>query len=620
MSPLCDPQESPQNTESAGLPRNRPAHTANQPVYHLQDRARTTNLGISPNPPPRAARSLPLTRLRFQCYDIHTLNEGKLRHAHAINRDGKPITSAINRDGNIITLETEERGPLALALMWHTKDAGDLVLQTTILPERERPYLLELELTRHRIMQAYVKLEDWQLSAKDVTASPALAALNDAQQHFTKALCAGSPTGEFSTEQATHATDALANAIKTSEDLAHRAAELDLLARFEDLDKGKHDDPAETHAGDIWGPVPSIGVTTHHARFAPPLARVVQQAFDFINVPIRWNEIEKEEGRVDYRAHDRWIEAAVKHTKQPVVAGPVLDLADRALPDWLAIWEHDYDTMREFAYEHVDRVVKRYRKAISRWVLLSGPTAPASGIGALEALPPDNNHLATGGVKLTIDQWVDLARLASLAVSKAAPAAETIIEIQAPFGEIAQGPNGQTTSTSLPTSDPPILNPAFFAEMLIHAGIKFDALGLRLQFAGGTADTGTRDLLQLSAIIDAFSEFEKPLHITALGCPSEPTTPLNPATDPGHWHSNWNEQTQADFLTEAVAICASKPAVQSICWQALYDAPELPDMPTGGLVTKEGKAKPALKALDTLRRSLKAHTITRPPAKQPTPA
>lgn len=541
-------------------------------------------------------------------YDTHALNEGELRHAHALSREGKPIQSVIKRDQNTITVETDERGPIALSLMWRTRASGDLVLRTTILPERERPYLLELELVRHRIMFAYMKLEDWHLSARESTASQALEALNQAQLHFTEALCAGSPSGEFPSEQVNHATDALDEAIRTSEDLAHRAAELDLLARFADLEKGKHDDPAETHAGEIWGPIPLVGVTAHHARFAPGLARVVQQGFDFVHVPIRWNEVEREEGSVDYRAHDRWIEWAVKQGKRPVVAGPVLDLADRALPDWLGIWEHDYDTMREFAYEHVDRVVKRYRKAVSRWVLLSGPTAPAVGIGAQESVPPDGNYLATGGVQLTIDQWVDLARLASLAVSKAAPRAETIIEIQAPFGEIAQDPK-----SNLPSNAPPIIQPAFFAEMLIHAGVKFDAIGLRLQFGGGTADTGSRDLLQLSAIIDEFSQFERPIHITALGVPSSTTQPLHPTTSPGIWRGDWSEQSQAAFLTEALMICASKASVVSICWQALFDAPELPDMPTGGLVSVEGKAKPSLKALDEVRRSLRAHMVTRQP-------
>ena len=34
------------------------------------------------------------------------------------------------------------------------------------------------------------------------------------------------------------------------------------------------------------------------------------------------------------------------------------------MPDWMFIWEHDFDTLREMAYEFVQKVVQRYRRAV----------------------------------------------------------------------------------------------------------------------------------------------------------------------------------------------------------------------------------------------------------------
>ena len=48
----------------------------------------------------------------------------------------------------------------------------------------------------------------------------------------------------------------------------------------------------------------------------------------------------------------------------PIIAGPLIDLTEADVPDWMFIWEHDFDTLRELAYEFVQKVVQRYRRAV----------------------------------------------------------------------------------------------------------------------------------------------------------------------------------------------------------------------------------------------------------------
>jgi len=52
--------------------------------------------------------------------------------------------------------------PAAFAIQWDAGELGQLTLQTCLLPQRDRPYLLSLELARHRIMLFLTKLEEWQ--------------------------------------------------------------------------------------------------------------------------------------------------------------------------------------------------------------------------------------------------------------------------------------------------------------------------------------------------------------------------------------------------------------------------------------------------------------------------
>ena len=55
----------------------------------------------------------------------------------------------------------EEADTAALALQYRVGNIGEFTLQTCLLPDRDQPYLLCLELARHRVMTLYAKLEDW---------------------------------------------------------------------------------------------------------------------------------------------------------------------------------------------------------------------------------------------------------------------------------------------------------------------------------------------------------------------------------------------------------------------------------------------------------------------------
>lgn len=502
--------------------------------------------------------------LRFAVYDeAGPANDWPLRQAHLLGPDGVAVLGAeIVVERGMIDCDKRSKGSAALALQWDAGPPGVLTLETCLLPDRPEPYLLSLELARRRIMLFLVKLEEWSLFDLPAT-DPVMSGFEEAHRAFTAALIAHRPTeGGFTVEQDRLARTALTLAIEAGERLALRHARDQTTRRF-------------AGAAAAAGPILGCAVFTDH--FSEPLRNVVADSFDFISMPMRWSELEPEEGTFQCARIDKWVEWAVRTANMPVVGGPLIDFRPRCVPDWLYIWENDYETLRELVYEHVKRVLMRYRRAISRWTIVSGL------------------HINTN-FSFALEQVIDLTRLCVLMVRKIHPGAKIAVEVAQPFGEY---------SAQNPQSIPPLL----YTELLFQAGVSVDSIGLRLEMGDAEPGRATRDLMLLSDILDRFSEFEKPLALSSFGAPSAPapeeTLGADRRYDPGYWRQPWSETTQADWLARAAAIALSKPMVQSVCWQELADKPADCEMPAGALITNQGHPKMALRRMAELRKRIR---------------
>ncbi|MEO1512069.1 MAG: endo-1,4-beta-xylanase, partial [Planctomycetota bacterium] len=326
---------------------------------------------------------------------------------------------------------------------------------------------------------------------------------------------------------------------------------------------------------------PLLGAAVSPDRFGDADKAVLAESADFIQVPMRWVDMEPNEGSYDFAATDRWIEWAVRVAKLPVAAGPLVDFRANSTPEWLYIWENDYETLGELVREHVKALVTRYRRTVTRWTVVGG-------------LQVNDN------IRLGFEQMLDLSRVAVNIVRKLHPAARVLVEIDQPFGEY---------HTHNERSLPPML----FAEMLNQAGVNVDGYGLRVQLGGAASGQGTRDLLAFSDLLDRYAALERPISLTAVGCPSNIPPSLQAekyaAVAPGCWRGEWTEAAQADWLTAALTIAASKPFIQAVCWQQVGDRTRRPEMPAGGLVGPEETPKAAANALRDIRDALKEGNV-----------
>lgn len=472
-----------------------------------------------------------------------------IHHAALVASDGSIVPGEVAFvDGHLVGARPDE-GSTAMGLLYETDSVGAVWLQTCLLPASQRPYLLSLELARHRLMQFLVKSEQWMLT--DLPADdPISERFEQARDTFTRALVTGAGAGVYNVEQARLARQALELALQAGEMLAERAANATLSARLSML-------------GDNAGSKPHwFGVGVAPDRFADPLCKVITGSFDFINTPMRWTDLEPEEETYSFARTDRWVEWAVLRARLPVVGGPLIDFRTGCTPDWLSIWEHDYETLRDLVFEHVKCVVKRYRKAVSRWTVVSGIHC--------------NDNFT-----LSLEQVVDLTRTAVLAVRKLQPGARITVELVQPWGE------GRSSNQAM--------IPAYlYAELLTQAQIDVDTFGLRVQMGEPKIGGVSRDMLSVSDMLDRYATFERPISITAVSAPSVAPPPGADRLDPGYVGRPWSEQTQAAWLSKFVTCALGKPYVTSVCWQSLYDVDSPGELPFGSLVTAQGAPKQAM--------------------------
>lgn len=544
--------------------------------------------------------------------------QGPLPGASIVGPDSVPVTGAAVAEPGLIRCEKTNAEAAALSIQV-TLDAqalagiapadlpdgsalrplGQLVLQTCLLPDRDRPYLLTLELARHRVMLILNKLEEWQ-AFESLAADPVMPIIEKAREAFTQALVALPRQTTPDAEAESLALRALWIALEASERLAVRQAQIDFgaPARAEMLSQAA-DEPAPgmpvlhpTRSGLVLPHPPVIGVTISPTVFSDRAKDLVTRAADFITMPMRWLEMEPAEGEYAFARTDRWIEWAVRSAKLPVVAGPVIDFRPHAVPEWLYIWENDYDTLRELVYEHMKAVVTRYRRTVTRWTVCSGLHA--------------NRNFA-----FSFEQMIDLTRICVLVTRKLHPKAKVQVEIVEPWGE-----HHSADRRSLP--------PTLYAEMLAQAGIQFDTLALRVQMGVPAPGLAARDLMAFSAMLDQYAALDRPIALSAVGAPAAPIDMPdedNPGLSGGWWRQPWSDQAQADWAAAYLAVALAKPFVQSVSWQDLADPPSSAEMPRGALADTSAQPRPVFDRLTDLRAAIARGVMPETPGVGlPTPA
>src|SRR4029079_12760419 len=83
--------------------------------------------------------------------------------AMAMGSESVPIPGeVIFKDGYLLLARTDDHA-VGISLLWDVGPLGLYQLETTRVPPRDNPYLLNVELARFRLMKIVQKQEDWNL-------------------------------------------------------------------------------------------------------------------------------------------------------------------------------------------------------------------------------------------------------------------------------------------------------------------------------------------------------------------------------------------------------------------------------------------------------------------------
>ena len=110
----------------------------------------------------------PSPMLRFVSYDAEGgADTAPLRNVVLYDKDEVVVGGEVRLKDGMIRCERTGRAAMGLGLLYDVGEPGDLGLRTCLLEQREKPYVLAVELARHRIAMFVHKAEEWMMVELD---------------------------------------------------------------------------------------------------------------------------------------------------------------------------------------------------------------------------------------------------------------------------------------------------------------------------------------------------------------------------------------------------------------------------------------------------------------------
>jgi hypothetical protein len=471
--------------------------------------------------------------------------------AYVAGADGIPWEGRAKLDGQTLTIERDQRESGWTHVAWQVPKRGVLMLCTGSLMERAQPYVLPVELARGTITRIRNQAATWQQAGMTLPASY-LAAARQATLKLIAAVTERSSQAEVCR--------------LADESLAHGLEAVDLLTQAYtqqvlEIRRGQHT------------VLPTLlGARLENApakEFADELAAASNTSL----ITPRWPVVEPEAGELDWQATDAAVQWA-RERGQRICLGPMVQLDRPSLPDWLYLMADDFDEVLDYVLQHVDRVVQRYRGRVHLWHVAARMNLPA-------------------GIELDEEQRLKITVEAVDRVRSLDSRTPMIVSFDRPWAEYIAAEDQELT-------------PLHFADTLVRGNLGLAGVGLELNLGYWPGGSAMRDPLEISRLVDRWSQLGVPL-VLQLTLPSQNTPdPLARHHEKPNYCQPFHPFTpteQAAVLNRIGTLLLAKQPVQALFWnQVRDDAPH--DYPQGGLIDLGGKAKPIVSVLAKLRSEL----------------
>jgi hypothetical protein len=486
--------------------------------------------------------------MRFHIHPPERITDIMIRQAYlsGIDRVAWPVHTTF--ENGMLLMQRAVSDSANLHIPWQLEGGGHLIFTTASLMEQETPYQLPLELARGTVSQLADQLFEWKSIGLLVPD-----AVNALMADSIRQLSAAAMLQDNPAESAECAEKALRIATEAASQLATAYFEQALTIRRRS--EGKL--------------TSFLGADLGSKKLDNYTAKHLMLAFNAANAPIRWRDVEAVEGHYDWGVCDKQIEWCRVHNFH-LSAGPLLPFNAHALPDWLALWEGDFDNLLVFFADYIRAVVERYRGKIDMWICAG--------------------QVNTGDVlSLSEEDKMQLVASAIDIVHTRDPDTPIVVSFDQPWAEY----------TSRSEVDFP---PLHFADALVRSDLGLSGVMLEINvgyFPGGTL---SRNPLEFSRQLDAWSVWGLPLWLSVCApsvCDADPMAHRNVQLEPG----SWTPAAQRAWVAKYVPLMLAKTGVQGVIWNQLHDS-RPHEFPYGGLFDLRRRAKPALHALASLRRAI----------------
>jgi hypothetical protein len=419
--------------------------------------------------------------------------------------------------------------------------------------EREKPYVLEVELARGLIQRLRSRLFIWEWMGVETPAD-----LSDRLRSATTQFARAATHQNDLPAASAAANGAIAAALAVSDQLVRAYAEQSLQTR-------QRQTPVATLLGVSLGPQsPSVAIR-----------RQLVDACNIVQLPVSWRALESKEGRRDWKQTDEqlgWCQTA----GLKVAAGPLLRLDDRGVPDWMYLWEGDEENLTRLLLDHVRAVVSRYAGRVHLWHVASR---------------------VNNGLLLSLDEEsrLNLVAQAVQVVRKIDSRTPTVVSFDQPWAEYLVEQDHD-------------LAPWHYADALVRADLGISGFGLEINAGYWPRGSAHRPAFEYGRLIDQWSQLGLPLMVLLTAADKDTEDPkalkniraeLIQSTDGAEGDS------QAAWASLVAPLLLARPSVQVLLWNQLTDA-EPHDFPHSGLFDSKNKPKPTLALLRELRKSCMA--------------
>ena len=453
--------------------------------------------------------------------------------AYLAGLDDIPWRTRVSESDNILSAERLESESGSFHILWTVAGRGHQMLATATLVERDEPYNLPVELARGTAYRLKANLDAWEQAGLPLPPQVA-----DESKRAMVEFVAAVAALETPNDAADHAQRSLEAALS--------AADL-LVAAF-------GEEAARVRAAQPVKQTILFGADLNSLVPDNTLSGIFANAFNTAIVRFPWSQIEAVEGARVWGTADGQVAWCQAHQMR-IFGGPLLEIDNRSMPDWLYLWEGNFDKILTMTGQQIRAVVNRYRGRVHLWHC-------AARVNNVETL------------SLTEEQSLRLTLRSIEIVHELDSRVPVVISFTQPWGGYMSRRDQD-------------LSPLQYADTLVRADLGIAGIGLEMNIGAGPRSTLPRDVIEVGRQLERWSTLGLPL-VILLTIPSE--------------GDGFTPKIQQRWLETYLELFSAKAAVHAVFWNQLRD--DVSESPGRGLIDDLGQPNSALATLAGFRKRL----------------